>query len=62
MIVNDTSSPVTVQGSWLTQSYAHQVTFNGGDAQSGGTLNLAGAGFGPGTTTVPADDAILLAQ
>jgi hypothetical protein len=62
VVVNDTSSPVTVQASWLTQSYSHQITFNGGDVQAGGTLNLSSAGFTAGTTTIPADDALLLAQ
>ncbi len=60
-IMNDTGSAVTVQSSWLTQSYGHEITFNGGDIQSGGTVNLKGSAFTPGTTTVPADDAILLA-
>jgi hypothetical protein len=52
--------PVTVKSSWLTQSYGHQITMNGGDVQSGGTVNLAGATFTAGSTTVPADDAIVL--
>jgi hypothetical protein len=60
VIVNTTGSPVTIQGSWLTQSYGHQITMNGGDVQSGGTVNVAGAGFTPGTTTVAAHDAALL--
>lgn len=60
-IVNVSSSPVTIQSSWLTQSYAHEITFNGGDIQSGGTLNLTGASFTPGTTTLAAGDAVLLA-
>jgi hypothetical protein len=61
-IINTTSSAVTVQGSWLTQSYGHQITMNGGDVQSGGTVNLAGATFTAGTTTVSADDAMLLSN
>jgi len=60
-IVNTTGSPVTIQRSWLSQPYGHEITFDGGDVQSGGTVNLAGAPFVPGTTTVPADDAALLA-
>jgi hypothetical protein len=59
-IVNDTSSPVTVQSSWLTQRYGHQITMTGGDVQSGGSLNLTGTVFTAGSTTVPADDAVLL--
>jgi hypothetical protein len=61
VIVNTTSSPVTVQPSWLTQSYGHEITFNGGDVQSGGTISLTGASFTAGATTVPAGDAALLA-
>ncbi|HUC87218.1 MAG TPA: hypothetical protein VMR75_02765, partial [Candidatus Saccharimonadales bacterium] len=61
VIVNDTPSPVAVQSSWLTHSYGHQITMVGEDVQSGGTINLTGSGFSPGTTTVPAYDAMLLA-
>lgn len=60
-IVNTNSSPVTVQASWLKQSYGHEITFNGGDVQSGGSLNLTGAPFVAGSSTVAADDALLLA-
>jgi hypothetical protein len=60
-IVNTTSSPVTDQASWLTRSYAHQITFTGGDVQSGGSLNLTSTPFTPGQTTTPAHDATLLA-
>jgi hypothetical protein len=59
-IVNTTGSPVTVQSSWLTHSYSHQVTFSGGDVQSGGTISLTGASFTPGSTTVATHDAILV--
>ncbi len=59
-IVNDTSGSVVVQGSWLKHSYGHEITLKGGDVQSGGRIDLTGAGFAPGTTVVPADDAILL--
>jgi len=61
VIMNDTSAPITVQSSWLTQSYGHQITMNGGDVQSGGTVNLTGSSFSPSSTTIPADDALLLA-
>ena len=61
-IVNTTAAPVIVASSWLTGSYAHQVTFNGGDVQSGGRISPTGATFTPGTTTVGAQDAILLTR
>jgi hypothetical protein len=61
-IINTTGAAVTVQSSWLTQTYHHEITFNGGDVQSGGTLNLTGAGFTAGTTTIPASNAILIAS
>jgi hypothetical protein len=60
-IVNTTGSPVTIQRSWLSQSYSHEITFDGGDVQSGGTVNLAGTPFAAGSTAIPADDAALLA-
>ncbi|MGO9976980.1 MAG: hypothetical protein ACLP01_30105 [Solirubrobacteraceae bacterium] len=61
-LVNTTSSPITVPSTWLTQSYGHLITLNGSDLQAGGTVNLQGATFTPGQTTIPANDAILLAQ
>jgi hypothetical protein len=61
-IVNSTGGPVTVQASWLTQPYAHQITLNGGDVQTGGTINPTGSTFTAGTTSIPAHDATLLAQ
>jgi hypothetical protein len=61
-IINTTGSSTTVQKSWLTQTYAHQITMNGGDVQSGGTIDPTGAGFTPGTTTIPAHDAVLLSR
>jgi hypothetical protein len=60
-IVNTTSNAVTVKSSWLTQSYGHEITFNGGDVQSGGTVNLTGAGFNAGSSTVGPHSALLLA-
>jgi hypothetical protein len=65
-IVNDSGNAVTVPASWLTQTYTHEITFavpNGtyGDVQSGGTVNLIGASFSPGSTSIPAADAVLLA-
>ncbi|MFZ0040687.1 MAG: hypothetical protein WAK93_05225 [Solirubrobacteraceae bacterium] len=61
-IVNTTGHAVTVKSSWLKQSYGHQITFNGGDVQSGGTLNLAGTKFSAGSTSVASHDAVLLAR
>jgi hypothetical protein len=61
-IVNSTSSPITIQSSWLTQTYKHQITLVGSDVQAGGTVNLTGATYTPGTTTIPANDATLLSQ
>jgi len=60
--MNTTSDPVTVASSWLTGTYAHQVTFDGGDVQSGGSINPTGATFTPNTTTVGRHDAILLSR
>ncbi len=61
-IVNTTASPVTVASSWLTQGYSHQVTFNGGDVQSGGTINHNGATFTAGSTTTGPQDSLLLTR
>ena len=59
-IVNTTGSAVTVKASWLTQSYGHEITLDGGDVQSGGTIETTGAPFNPGSTTIPAHGALLL--
>lgn len=60
-IVNTTGRAVIVKSSWLTTAYRHQVRFDGGDVQSGGTINLAVTAFRPGATTVASHDATLLA-
>jgi hypothetical protein len=60
-IMNTRHSPVTVRSSWLRGSYGHQITFRGGDVQSGGKIDLMGAPFSAGSTTVGAQDAVLLA-
>jgi hypothetical protein len=62
VIVNTTASPATISGSWLSGTYHHQITLQGGDVQTGGTINPTGAGFTAGATTVAAHDAALLAQ
>jgi hypothetical protein len=59
-IVNTTGSPVTISGSWLRRSYGHVISFDGGDVQSGGTVDLTGGSFNAGTTTVGPHDATLL--
>jgi len=61
VIVNTTGSAVTVPQSWLSHTYAHQITLSGGDVQSGGTINLTGASFTAGSSTVASHDAMLLA-
>jgi hypothetical protein len=61
-IVNTTGSPVTIKSAWLSHSYNHQIAFDGGDVQSGGTINPAGSSFTPGSTTVGGHDATLLAS
>jgi hypothetical protein len=61
-IVNTGSAPVTLQSSWLSRTYRHRITMPGGDVQSGGTVNLAGLTVNPGTTAIPATDAILLSR
>jgi hypothetical protein len=62
-VVNTTGAPVVVRRSWLRgASLHHQIAFNGGDVQSGGSLRLDGAPFAAGTTVVPAQDALLLSQ
>jgi hypothetical protein len=60
-IVNSTGLSVTVKRSWLTRSYDHQITMDGGDVQSGGTIDPSGASFALGSSAVAADDAVLLA-
>ncbi len=61
-LVNTTAAPVTVASSWLTSSYDHQITFNGGDVQAGGTINATGATFTPGASTIGAQDGLLLSH
>jgi hypothetical protein len=61
-IVNTTGNWVTVSGRWVTRSLRNQITFNGGDVQSGGTLSLRGAPFAAGRTLIAPDDAVLLSQ
>jgi hypothetical protein len=60
-IVNANGSAVTVKRDWLTLPLHHQITLQGGDVQSGGTVNVTGAAFTPGTT-IPGNDAVLLSS
>lgn len=61
-IMNDTNRTVTISGSWLRQRYRYEMTFDGGYVQTGGRLNVAGAAFTPGVTTIAPGDAALLSQ
>ena len=59
-LVNTTGTPVTIQTSWLSQSYGHELTLSGGDVQSGGAVNPNGAGFTAGATQLAADSAAVI--
>ena len=61
-IVNSTSSAVTVQGAWLSQSYKHMASLSGGDVISGGTASVGTSTFTPGVTTIQAGGALLATQ
>lgn len=61
-ILNGNASAVTVSSSWLKQTYGHLVTLSGGDVFSGGSLSLTSTAFKAGSTSVPADQAILLVR
>ena len=61
-IVNDTDAPVTIEGAWLRQRYRFEMTFAGGEVQSGGRLNIHGTPLLAGTTMIAPDDAALLSQ
>jgi hypothetical protein len=61
-IVNATSTAVTVQPSWLKQSYGHVIQLAGGDTLSGGSLSLASNAFTINSTSVQAGQGILLVK
>jgi hypothetical protein len=60
-LVNTTGRPVTIRSSWLPIPLHHQITFAGGDVQSGGMVELAGAPFTAGSAVLGPHDAVLLA-
>ena len=60
-IVNTNRRPVTIRSSWLPIALHHQITFAGGDVQSGGTVELTGAPFTAGSAVLGGHDAVLLA-
>lgn len=60
-LVNSTGHTVIVRSSWLKQRFTHLITFNGGDVQSGGALDLRGAPFGTGSSPIPPHDAVVIA-
>lgn len=63
VILNTTDAPVTVTGAWVSGvPLTHQITFTGGDVQSGGSLRLAWSRFRPGVTTVAPRDAVLMSR
>lgn len=62
VIMNDTGRKVRVKASWLTLSYSHRITMIGREVQAGGRINVDGASFTAGKSTVGADDALLIAQ
>jgi hypothetical protein len=59
-VMNTTGSRSTVSSGWLNQPYHHHLTVSGGDVQSGGTIDLTGAPFTAGTSTVDASSALIL--
>jgi hypothetical protein len=61
-IVNNTNNWVIVKASWLKRRFGHQITFVGGDVQSGGKIDPTGATFRAGVTSVGPHDGMLLAS
>lgn len=60
--LNANTTSVTIQSSWMTQSYKHILQLAGGDVLSGGSLGLTDAYYAPGRTTIPPDAAELLVK
>jgi hypothetical protein len=61
-IVNASGASVTVSSAWLQQSYGHVIAISGGDVLTGGTVSLTSTAFTPNATSIPAGQALLLAQ
>jgi len=61
-VVNGNTSPVTIAGTWLTQTYGHLVTLVGGDVESGGSVALSQTAFTVNVTSIPAAGAVLLVR
>ena len=59
-VVNSTASAVTVEASWLKQTYKHLLALTGGDIPSGGTMSLTSDYFVPGVTQIQPSWATLL--
>jgi hypothetical protein len=62
IVVNANATTVTIQPSWLHQTYQHVMTVSGGDVLSGGVANISGATFIAGSTWVQAGGAIFLTR
>jgi hypothetical protein len=61
VIWNLSGTTVTVGAAWLTQTYGHTVTMNGGTIDEGGTITLTTPITAAGTSIAPYD-ALLLVQ
>jgi hypothetical protein len=61
-ILNGNSGAVTAESSWLEQAYGHQVELVGGDALSGGSLELSSVTFSGNSTVIPSGEAVLLVK
>ena len=59
-IINTTTNPTPIQPAWLTQTYTHQLTLQGTDIQTGGTINPTGTTYTPNTTTLQPHTATIL--
>ena len=68
-IINTSDRTVTTRASWnLIQTYKHIITVSGGPINAAcpsvsacnGTLTFKGSPYTPGTTTIPANSAVLL--